>query len=161
MPFSRPKFVSDLLPSVDGLFLGETITPRRWDGSKLINLPLPITLHGGRSNIEKDTWVDLGFCINDGYDWIYEIPVKASAPTGKTFKLRAFGSIFSTANYKFRAVKTGFPDVVIKESSQNVQYEAYDPPISVEGACEIRLQGGYFGILSYGLVSGYMVFSIE
>jgi len=27
--------VSDLLPATDGLFLGETLTPRRWDGSKL------------------------------------------------------------------------------------------------------------------------------
>jgi hypothetical protein len=26
------------LPDVDGRFLGETITPRRWDGSKLINI---------------------------------------------------------------------------------------------------------------------------
>jgi len=30
--------VSDLLPAIDGLFLGETITPRRWDGRRLINL---------------------------------------------------------------------------------------------------------------------------
>jgi len=29
---------SDFLPATDGLFLGETTTPRRWDGSKLINL---------------------------------------------------------------------------------------------------------------------------
>ena len=29
---------SDFLPATDGLFLGETTTPRRWDASKLINL---------------------------------------------------------------------------------------------------------------------------
>lgn len=29
---------SDFLPATDGLFLGEATTPRRWDGSKLINL---------------------------------------------------------------------------------------------------------------------------
>jgi hypothetical protein len=36
-----PEFVSDLLPSVNGLFLGND--SRRWDGSKLLNLP------GGKS----------------------------------------------------------------------------------------------------------------
>lgn len=35
----RPEFVSDLLPATDGLFLGESTTPRRWDASRLINLP--------------------------------------------------------------------------------------------------------------------------
>ena len=29
----------DLLPNIDGRFLGETTTPLRWDGSKLINVP--------------------------------------------------------------------------------------------------------------------------
>ena len=32
--------MSDLLPDVDGRFLGETITPRRWDGSKLLGVAL-------------------------------------------------------------------------------------------------------------------------
>jgi hypothetical protein len=34
------KPTADFIPATDGLFLGETTTPRRWDGSKLINLPI-------------------------------------------------------------------------------------------------------------------------
>jgi len=31
--------MGDWLPDADGRFLGETLTPRRWDGGKLINIP--------------------------------------------------------------------------------------------------------------------------
>ena len=32
--------MSDLLPDIDGRFLGETLTPRRWDGSRLLGVAL-------------------------------------------------------------------------------------------------------------------------
>jgi hypothetical protein len=42
-----PEFLSDLLPTIDGLFLGSD--SKRWDGSKLINLP---------SGHRKWSWAD-------------------------------------------------------------------------------------------------------
>lgn len=35
------------MPDVDGRFLGETLTPRRWDGSKLININHVVALKFG------------------------------------------------------------------------------------------------------------------
>jgi hypothetical protein len=67
--------VSDLLPATDGLYLGETTIPRRWDGSRLINLsgsqmPDVLLLNGSREmtgDLKPDyTYRKLGYW--DGSD---------------------------------------------------------------------------------------------
>jgi hypothetical protein len=45
--------VGDWVPDVDGRFLGETTTPRRWDGSKLINIS-----HSQLANVLPDQHAD-------------------------------------------------------------------------------------------------------
>ena len=71
--------MSDLLPAVDGLFLGETTTPRRWDGSKLINLP---AAGGGKSVL------GLGFiilyCMDSPYEHQYSPMSAGNLVTGNT-----------------------------------------------------------------------------
>lgn len=39
--YACPQPIDDWVPDIDGRFLGETVTPRRWNGSKLLGLPTP------------------------------------------------------------------------------------------------------------------------
>ncbi len=44
-----------MLPATDGLFLGETLTPRRWDGSRLLNVLLSDGSRAMAGDLKSDT----------------------------------------------------------------------------------------------------------
>jgi len=87
--------VSDLLPATDGLFLGETTTPRRWDGSRLINLPIRTKCYFGSCPTpyycsEQWQWLSIwgGSWVAGGPAPDGEAPVKFPIFAGKFSKLR-------------------------------------------------------------------------
>jgi len=72
---------ADFSPATDGLFLGETTTPRRWDGSKLINLPaFPFEARVGRYHedflkvLDTVNWAEEGVMEKVAYVQPFFVP---------------------------------------------------------------------------------------
>jgi len=145
---------SDLLPATDGLFLGQTTTPRRWDGSKLTGI-MRMTFFGGLVT-QVGVWnfasfTDLNF---NGYAII------AKVPSGKTFKLWALGQSGGGTDWdnRIRAYNTTTGSSV-RTTAYGVQFESYTTPYTASGACNVQLQMESRNQVDQ--VMAYMVFGID
>jgi hypothetical protein len=102
------KFLSDLLPTIDGLFLGETLTPRRWDGGKLafpsgnVDLDSRYIQSGLEKIVDVVTVSDVTSIVVDNLD------LSAAGAYLVFFSFRnAYGNACSFALY-FNDVTTGY-----------------------------------------------------